>query len=139
MTDELKLEWSTAEVSDGTLTVGLSAKPPKEWRGTFERTATLLSAGSWEVKLHAKKATVEIEPVRADDADRVRQFVEGALLEANAKLPAGEESGEEDDAEGQQHDADAAPEPSADEQLTARFRGFAESDGEDQSEGDSGE
>jgi hypothetical protein len=128
MTDELKLDWSTAEVSDGTLTVGLSAKPPKGWRETFERTATLLSGGSWEVKLHAKKATVEIEPVREGDAERVRQFVEGALLEANTKLPADdEEPGEEQEPD---PDEDATQEPSSDERLTARFREFSAPDTE---------
>ncbi len=32
MTEKPALDWSTAEVSDAKLTVGLSAKPRKEWR-----------------------------------------------------------------------------------------------------------
>lgn len=36
MTEQVKLDWSTAEVSDGELTVGLNAKPPKQWQEAFE-------------------------------------------------------------------------------------------------------
>src|ERR1700689_4840523 len=92
MTEQLKLEWSTAEVSDGKLTVGLTAKPPKQWRDTFERTAALLGAGNWEVTLKPKKGLVEIASVLPGDEERVRQFVEGAVLEANTTLVSEDEA-----------------------------------------------
>jgi hypothetical protein len=126
MTEQLKLDWSTAEVSEGELTVALSAKPPKKWRDTFERTAALLSAGAWEVTLRPKKGSVQIAAVQPGDEERVRQFMEGAVLEANTTLVSEQElfesrPGDHDD---QEPNSDA-PEPSRDEELTGRFRGFA--------------
>lgn len=123
MTEQLELDWSTAEVSDGELTVGLSAKPPKRWRDAFERTAALLGAGNWEVTLKPKKGSVAIESVQPGDEERVRQFVEGAVLEANTTLKRKSEGARDDD-DDQEPGADA-PEQSADEQLTERFRAFA--------------
>jgi hypothetical protein len=132
MTEQLKLEWATAEVSDGELIVGLSAKPPKQWRDAFERTAALLGAGNWEVTLKPKKGVVQVAAVRSGDEERVRQFVEGAVLEANTTLVDEEEADQGAGAGEAEPDADASP-PSPDEQLTDRFRAFA---GEGQTEGD---
>jgi hypothetical protein len=128
MTEQLQLDWATAEVSDGELTVGLSAKPPKRWREAFERTAALLGAGNWDVTLKPKKGLVQIAPARPGDEERVRQFLEGAVLEANTTLDSASESDDGD----QEPDAEV-PEPSPDEQLTDRFRAFA---GEQHSEAD---
>jgi hypothetical protein len=131
MTEQLNLDWSTAEVSDGELTIGLTAKPPKEWRETFERTAALLGAGNWEVTLRPKKGTVQIASVQPGDEERVRQFVEGIVLEANRTLVS-----EQELYEGQPADDDDEPDsdaPSRDEELTGRFRAFAgeRGDGDD--------
>jgi hypothetical protein len=131
MTEQLNLDWSTAEVSDGELTIGLTGKPPKEWRDTFERTAALLGAGNWEVTLRPKKGSVQIASVQPGEEERVRQFVEGAVLEANRALVSEQElyqgqPADDDDA----LDSDA---PSRDEELTGRFRAFAgeRGDGDD--------
>jgi hypothetical protein len=129
MTSQPKLDWSNAEVVDGQLTVALTEKPPKEWRGVFERTATRLSAGKWDVTLHAKKATVQVSSLQPGDEERVRQFIEGAVLEANSQTGAGDKPTERDDA-ATEDDADATSEPSADERLTDSFRGYASSDSE---------
>jgi hypothetical protein len=131
MTEQLKLDWSTAEVSDGELTVRLSAKPPKRWRDAFGRTAALLGAGNWEVTLRPKKGLMQIASVRPGDEERVRQFVEGAVLEANTTL-AGEDERQTADADEAEPESDQ-PEPSRDEQLTRQFRAFA---GEEQIDGD---
>jgi hypothetical protein len=113
-------------VSDDELTVGLSAKPPKKWRDVFERTAALLGAGAWEVSLNSKKASVQVASVQAGDEDRVRQFLEGAVLEANTTLASEQElfEGTSVDDDEQEPDSDG-PEPSRDEHLTERFREFA--------------
>jgi hypothetical protein len=130
MTEQLQLDWSTAEVSDGELTVGLSAKPPKEWRAVFERTAALLSAGNWEVTLKPKKGSVQIASVAPGDEERVRQFVEGAVLEANTTVASEQELYEGQPADDGEPEPDSdTPEPSPDEELTGRFRKFAEERG----------
>jgi hypothetical protein len=125
--EQLKLDWSTAEVSDGKLTVALSGKPPKKWRDAFERTAALLS-GHWHASLNAKKGSVQITSVQPGDEERVRQFAEGVVLEANTTLVSEQElfdtaSAADDDE--QQPEPDA-PEPSRDEWVTDRFREFAQ-------------
>ncbi len=128
MTEQLKLDWSTAEVSDGELTVGLSDKPPKEWREVFERTAALLGAGNWEVTLKPKKGSVQVASVSPGDEERVRQFIEGAVLEANATLVSeqelfeGDSTDDEDDHETEPDTA--ASEVSRDDELTDHFRAF---------------
>jgi hypothetical protein len=125
--EQLKLDWSTAEVSDGKLSVALSGKPPKKWRDTFERTAALLSR-HWDVSLNSKKGVVQIVSVQPGDEERVRQFAESLVLEANTTLVSEQElfdtaSAADDDE--QQPEPDA-PEPSRDERVTDRFREFAQ-------------
>lgn len=121
MSEKLTLEWSSAEVSDGTLVVALSERPPKKWRDAFERAAALLSHGSWTTRLSQRNTAVRLDPVELGQEERVLQFLEGALLEANRTIVSEEELFE---AAGDTSDTDEA-EISADEELTQRFRGFA--------------
>jgi len=124
--EPLQLDWSTAAVSDGKLAVELSGKPPKKWRSAFERTATLLSAGNWDVTLSSKKASVQVASVRPGDEERVRQFLEGAVLEANTTLVSEQELFDEQAADEDEPETEPdAPERSPDETLTGHFRDFA--------------
>ena len=76
MSEEVKLDWSSAEVQDGTLTVALEGKLEKGWKNAFARTTALLNGGAWdEVKL--KKGKVLVGAISPGDEDRVRQFLEG--------------------------------------------------------------
>jgi hypothetical protein len=126
MPEQLRLDWSRAAVSDGKLKVGFSEKPPKKWREVFERTLVLLSQGKWKGGLNSRTGTVEIDSVELGDEDRVRELLEGALLEANSTLVtedelfAGQAAGEQ--AEDADEESDDAP---PDEELTERFRAFA--------------
>lgn len=127
MTEQVKLDWETAEVGDGALTVALSAKPPKDWRAAFERTATLLNNGSWTVSLDSPKGSVRVDPVERGDEERVREFIEGAVLEANSTLVGEDELfGREPADEDEERASDTGASGSTrDEELTARFRAFA--------------
>jgi hypothetical protein len=133
--EPLQLDWSTAEVSDGTLSVGLTGKPPKKWRETFERTAVLLSSDRWAVTLNSKKGSVQVAAVDAGDEDRVRQFLEGAVLEANTTLVSEDELFDTQPAEDEEDEADD-PGRSPDEEQTGRFREYAQQpeDGDDPDE-----
>jgi hypothetical protein len=121
MPDKVEFEWSSAEVTDGTLVVTLSAKPPKKWRDAFERAAALLSHGDWSVALTQRTAAVTLDPVRRGEEERVRQFLEGALLEANHTILAEDELFEDANGDSQHVEREA----SADDELTQRFRTFA--------------
>jgi hypothetical protein len=127
MSEEVKLDWSLAEVHDGTVTVALEGKPNKEWKQTFERTTRLLNRGRWgEVTL--KKNSVLIKPITPGDEDRARHFLEGVVLEANSAVQPSDEPKDapSDDANGaEEQEASGAPE---DQEMTKRLRSFAEAD-----------
>lgn len=115
----LQLDWSTAEVSDGKLTVGFSDRTPKKWREAFSKAVALLSHDTWEVS-ELKQQSVRLGPIRLGEEERVRHFLESAVLEANAALVSEEELFADD------HDDDEEDAgPTADEELTAHFRAFA--------------
>lgn len=117
----LRLDWSSAEVSDGKLTVGFSDKTPKEWREAFVRAAALLSHGKWELS-QVQARHVRVSPVNAGDEERVKHFLESAVLEANSTLVGEDELFDPEPADDAEDEA--APETSPDEELTARFRAF---------------
>ncbi len=121
MSERVKLDWSSADVNDGMLTVALNNKPPKKWREAFERATALLSHGNWTTRLNQRNGAVRLDPVQLGEEERVRQFLEGALLEANRTIMPEDELF----ADSQSDDETDAPDASPDEELTQRFRGFA--------------
>lgn len=120
---QLQLDWSSAEVSDGKLTVGLTDKPPKEWKATFEKTAALLNHGSWE-SITLKHGEIKVGTVATGEEERVKHLLESAVLEANAAV-AGEDAVFDPDTSEEPDEDDRQPEDaSPDEELTGRFRAF---------------
>ncbi len=124
--ERTQLDWSTAEVHDGSLTVTLDGKPAKEWIARFERTVHLLNHGSWE-KVELKKGEINLSTITAGEEDRVRHFLESAVLEANGALAHDESDTDPDDAGDDDDDAESTPE-GPDTEMTERFRAFASSD-----------
>jgi hypothetical protein len=120
----LQLDWSTAEVSDGWLTVGFSDRAPKKWRDAFSRTAALLSGDTWEVGA-VKPQSVRVAPVRPGEEERIKHFLESAVLEANTTLVSEDELFEPASAEPQADGEGVAAEEPPDQELPARFRAFA--------------
>jgi hypothetical protein len=109
--DEITLDWSTAEVNDGTVTVELSGKPAARWAKHFDRTVQLLHRGNWsEVKLKNKQ--IRLGVVSAGTEDDVRHFLESLVLEANTTIEP-----EEQEAAGDGSKEDQA--------ITERLRSFA--------------
>lgn len=121
-----QLDWSSAEVRDGTLAVALDGERSDAWTASFERTATLLNHGNWsDVKLGKHK--VRIEPVVAGEEERVRHFLESVVLQANTDAGFDAEAGQEEPvAEQDEAREQGEDEVRADEQMTERFRSFAE-------------
>jgi hypothetical protein len=118
MAEEAQLDWSGAQVSDGTLSVKLAGDFDDEWAQTFARTLALLSSsGSWG-SVGFKKRTVTVEGVQEGSEDNVRFALDGAVQEANAHHAdddaddSDESSGEDDGSEGDD----------TDRRMTDRFR-----------------
>ena len=117
MTDEIRIDWGSALVDGGRLTVPLAGKPSSEFKTQLADVIERLHRGgsAWgEVKV--TKSRLRVDAVADGAEGDLRHFLESAVLQANANLAA-----DEDD------DAAAGDERSeADERMTDAFRGFAE-------------
>jgi hypothetical protein len=118
MDDEPQLDWSAAQVSEGTLTVAVAGEFDDEWEQTFVRTLALLSStGTWGA-VAFKKGTVTVADVQELSEENVRFALDGAVQEANAH--------HYDDADQSDEDAGEDDEESAgdetDRRMTDRFR-----------------
>ena len=107
------IDWGSAEVHDGELTVRLSEDAPKRWRDRFEAVLARLGGGEGVKAGKAKLTVAGVAPGREED---VRHLLDSAVLQANADLGEG--------------DAEASSEPDeADERdrsMTRAFRAFAD-------------
>jgi hypothetical protein len=112
------VDWSSAEVREGTLDVALRGELPSGWKDTFDRTARLLSAGDWG-KVRLKKNGVRVHDVAEGDEERLRHFLESVVLEANEAHPQEEAEG------GENRDTDDDDSDDPDAEMTERFRSFA--------------
>jgi hypothetical protein len=111
---DVRLDWASAEVSDGKLTVPLEGEVPKDWKESFERTLHLLGDGDWGA-IELKKEAVRVAQVAPGTEEKLRHHLEAIVAQANA---AGERA---EDTDHSDEDADGP-----DAEMTARFRAFAE-------------
>jgi hypothetical protein len=118
--DSRQIDWASAQIEDGALTVELTGKGSKVWKARFANVLALLDTPhtSWgEVRLH--KSTVTVAGVQQGGESELRHFLESAVLQANSDTqPETPEDDAEGDDEGGEHDVD--------EQMTATFRAFAQ-------------
>jgi hypothetical protein len=115
------LQWSAAEVRDGTLTVAIEGDRPKGWKATFQQTVTLLGGGDWG-RVSLKSGKVTVADVTEGSEDGLRHFLEGVVQQANATHVVSEdETGEQDDTPGDEQEGD---DDDADARMTSRFRDF---------------
>ena len=123
---EPTIDWSTAKVHDAKLTVEIASELPDGWRDTFASTVKLLGGGSWgEVKL--KKGRAEISRVTPGSEDKLRHFLEGVVLQANAAHT--DDEGEEPRDEAEDHDEggdEEQRETGPDQEMSERFRSFGD-------------
>jgi hypothetical protein len=119
-----QIDWASATVDDGQLTVALDGKPSKEWtdrvEGVLERLHAHGGDSGWgAIKVTKKKLTVD--DVADGSAGELRHLLESAVLQANADLAADDE---DDDGKDDKRSE-------ADQQMTDAFRAFAPPDDED--------
>jgi hypothetical protein len=116
-----EIDWGTAEIRKGTLTVELTGAPSKDWKKRFAGVLGLLELSShgWgEVEL--TKQGIEVEQVQEGVEGDLRHQLESVVLEVNSQLQL------DDDKDGS--DSGEDEERGADERMTATFRTFAATD-----------
>jgi hypothetical protein len=120
----ISLDWSSARVRDGVLSVELRGERPKGWNKTFAATAATLGGGDWD-QVEVKQDRVSVTGVSPGVEDKLRHFLEGTVQQANA-----DHSPSEDDEGAQQEiradEDEQASGDNSDSDLTARFRAFAD-------------
>jgi hypothetical protein len=118
------IDWSTAEINDGTLSVALEGEAPK---GFAKRVRTVLAvldhgSGGWgEIAIH--KNTITVAEIGDGSEDELRHLLESALLQANADLE------QTDTADPNAHEPDNHTE--RERAMTNTFRSFGRA-GEDE-------
>jgi len=120
-----QIDWASAQMEDGALTVELTGKGSKAWKARFENVQALLDTphATWgEVRLN--KSAVKVAGVQQGVEPELRHFLESVVLQANSDT---QPETPEDDAETD----DASEESDLDEQMTATFRAFAHHHQED--------
>jgi hypothetical protein len=114
---DVELNWATAKVKDGKLTVDLEGEIASDWKRSFERTVTLLPGGDWG-EVEVKKQRVRVSDVIAGEEEKLRHHLEGVVEQANADVRP-PESGD---------GGGGGEENSADARMTEAFRAFADNE-----------
>ncbi len=108
------IEWATADVRGGKLTVEITGDPGAEWSRRLQDVVERLDrTGSPWGKVKATKALVRVESVGEGAEGDLRHLLEGAVLQVNADF-----AQDDEDEGGEQSEADRA--------MTEAFRGFAD-------------
>jgi hypothetical protein len=116
---DVELNWATATVKDGKLTVDLEGDIVSGWKQGFEATARLLPGGDWG-KVQVKKQTVRVSDVTPGVEEKLRHHLESVVEQANADVRSPEPEGDKRDDGGGPNSPDA--------RMTEAFRSFAEKD-----------
>lgn len=118
--EQRQIDWSTAEISGGTLTVGLVGETPKGWSKRFDGVLALLgqgASGEWgKITLHKK--TIKVDDVQEGSEEDLRHLLESVLLQVNSDFEPSTDQSEfsvdEDD-----------PRAEKDRSMADAFRDFA--------------
>lgn len=107
------IDWGTAAVADGRLSVALTGEPSKVWGEHMEGVIRRLDARRAD-RIEVNKDRIQVSGVDAESAEELRHLLESAAAQTNADLVAPPaEKAEKDDA-------------GADDGLSEVFRSFAE-------------
>ena len=108
-----EIDWTTAEVHDGNLTVDVDGKAKKDWARRFRAVVGRLDrAGHEWGEISIAKETITVTEVEPGSENDLRHLLEATVQQVNADL-------DESPA------AAPAPDDGADEQMTEAFRDFA--------------
>lgn len=120
--EQRNIDWGTAEIEEGALTVELTGASSKAWKERFEGVLVLLDTphSSWgEVRVNRKG--IQVADVEQGRETELRHFLESIVMQVNSELPAPEQ-----DTQDAEQDAEVDETAQADRELTAAFRAFAD-------------
>jgi hypothetical protein len=121
-----EIDWATAAVREGRLTVEIAGEPGGPWSDRLEEiVARLDRSGSAWGATSVKGSTLRVEAVAEGAEADLRHLLESAVLQANAEFAPGDDDESDDDGGS---DEDRA--------MTAAFRAFATSAGDDEERAD---
>jgi hypothetical protein len=115
--EKVQIDWNSAAVDDGHLTVPVTGKPPKTWAEAVTRVLDRLQGGSerWGA-IKVTKKQIRVDEVQPGTEPDLRHLLESAVLQANSTLEPAED--DEPEAENERSDAD--------QQMTDAFRAFGD-------------
>jgi hypothetical protein len=119
---EREIDWSTAEVRDATLTVGVTGDAPDDWTeyvgGVLDRLDRGTSA--WG-EIEVDDDQFEVDSIRRGSESDLRHLLESAVLQGNAHFDLSDDEGDDD----REHDEDDEDDEDVDRQMEETFRSFA--------------
>jgi hypothetical protein len=118
---DVELNWATATVKDGRLTVEVEGEIAPGWKQGFERTVTLLPGGDWG-EIQVKKQRVRVSGVTPGVEEKLRHHLESVVEQANADVRPPEPDGDERDGE------EEGGLRGLDAEMTESFRSFAKAE-----------
>ncbi|MGI8800903.1 MAG: hypothetical protein ACR2KV_01855 [Solirubrobacteraceae bacterium] len=119
MDEPREIDWSTAAVKNGKLTVELTGEQSRGWSEHMEGVVTRLGSKRWPA-IKVGRRRIRVSGVDEDSVDEVRHLLESAVQQTNVDLVEAKETGE---------DGGRGDEPTgADQALTDAFRSFAPAD-----------
>jgi hypothetical protein len=121
------IDWASAEIRDGTLTVQLTGDAPKGWGKDFAGVLALLQQSNqgWG-KIKLTKNVIEVTDVLEGSEAELRHLLESVVLQVNSDFRL---DGEDDASATRNVDAAEAERDArraTDRDMAATFRGFAE-------------
>jgi hypothetical protein len=112
----IAIDWRSASVRDGRLTVPLTEPAPAEWQeGLGAVIGRLRRTGRGWGEIEVSERELGVDGVRPGTESDLHHFLESAVLQANADRGAGEEDSEEEDEAGGSDE---------DRRMTEAFRAF---------------
>jgi hypothetical protein len=118
---QASIDWASATVKDGELTVALAGEPSTEWAERVQAVLERLERpGSAWGATKVTKSRIKVKAVTAGAEDELRHLLDGAVQQANADFAAPEEG---DAGDGELSEADSA--------MTEAFRSFSDETSED--------
>ena len=113
---QASIDWASATVKDGDLTVALAGEPSADWAQRVQAVLERLERpGSGWGATKVTKTGIKVKAVTAGAEDDLRHLLDGAVQQANADFAPPEEA---DAGDGELSEADSA--------MTEAFRSFSD-------------